>query len=63
MVNFLLVPLTTIQRYAKKMVHGCEKFVPALAYMFCLTLPGSSIAIFAYFLADLFISDIYCMFK
>ena len=35
-------------------VCGCEKFVVALAYVFCLPLPGSCLARFAYFLADLF---------
>ena len=34
-------------------VRGCEKFVPALAYLCCLALPGSCLARFAYFLADL----------
>ena len=34
-------------------VRGCEKFVPALAYLFCLALPGSCLVRFAYFLADL----------
>ena len=34
-------------------VRGCEKFVIALAYMFCLALVGSCLARFAYFLADL----------
>ena len=34
-------------------VRGCEKFVPALAYLFCLALPGSCLARFAYLLADL----------
>ena len=31
-----------VQRSAKRLVHGCKKFVPALAYLFCLTLPGSN---------------------
>ena len=35
------------------MVHGCDKFLPALAWLFCLALPGSWLARFAYFLADL----------
>ena len=34
-------------------VRGCEKFVPALAYLFCLALSASCLASFAYFLADL----------
>ena len=42
-----------IQRSAKRFVRGCEKFVTALAYLFCLALPGSCLARFAYFLADL----------
>ena len=42
-----------LQRSAKQMVSGCEKFVIALVYMFCLALPGSCLARFAYFLADL----------
>ena len=41
-----------IQRLAKNMVHGCEKFVPDLAYLFCLALHGSFLARFSYFLAD-----------
>ena len=42
-----------VQRSAKRLVRGCEKFVPALAYLFCLALPGSCLARFAYLLADL----------
>ena len=42
-----------VQRSAKVCVRGCEKFVPALAYLFCLALPGSCLARFAYFFADL----------
>ena len=34
-------------------VRGCEKFVIALAYLFCLALVGSCLLRFAYFLADL----------
>ena len=34
-------------------VRGCEKFVIALAYLFCLALVGSFLARFVYFLADL----------
>ena len=30
-----------LQRSAKVFVRGCEKFVPALAYLSCLPLPGS----------------------
>ena len=43
---------TSIQRTAKRLVRGCEKFVPALAYLFCLALPGSCLARFAYLLAN-----------
>ena len=43
----------TVQRLAKRLVRGCEKFVPALAYLFCLALHGSCLVRFAYFLADL----------
>ena len=43
----------TLQRSAKVFVRGCEKFVIALAYLFCLALVGSCLARFAYFLADL----------
>ena len=35
------------------MVHGCKKFVPALAYLRCLAVPGSCLAYVAYFLADI----------
>ena len=35
------------------MVRGCEKFVPALAYLFCLALPWSCLARFAHYLAGL----------
>ena len=42
-----------IQISAKRMVRGCEKFVPALAYLFFLALPGSCLARIAYFLDDL----------
>ena len=44
---------STVQRSAKRLVRGCEKFIIALAYLFCLALPGSCLARFAYFLADL----------
>ena len=47
------VTIQNVQRSAKRLVRGCEKFVPALAYLFCLALPGSCLARFAYFLADL----------
>ena len=42
-----------VQRSAKRLVRGCDKFVTALAYLFGLALPGSCLARFAYFLADL----------
>ena len=42
-----------VQRLAKVLVRGCENFVHALAYLFCLALVGSCLARFAYFLADL----------
>ena len=42
-----------LHRSAKRLVRGCEKFVVALAYVFCLPLPGSCLARFAYLLADL----------
>ena len=45
--------LVDIQRSAKVFVRGCEKFVLALAYLYCPVLPGSCLARFAYFLADL----------
>ena len=45
-----------LQRSAKRLVRGCEKFVLALAYLCCLALPGSCLARFAYFLADLCMS-------
>ena len=34
-------------------VRGCEKFVIALPYLFCLALDGYCLARLAYFLADL----------
>ena len=46
-----------VQRSAKVFVRGCEKFHPALAYLFCQALPGSCLARFAYFLADLCIGN------
>ena len=42
-----------IQRSAKRLVCGCEMFVPAHAHLFCLPLHGSCLARFAYLLADL----------
>ena len=42
-----------VQRSAKRLVRGCENFVPAPAYLFFLALPGSCLARFAYLLADL----------
>ena len=43
----------SIQKSAKRLVRGCDKFVPALAYLFCQALSGSCLARFAYFLAGL----------
>ena len=37
---------------AKKLVRSCEKFLPALAWLLCLTLHGFCLAKFAYFLAE-----------
>ena len=45
--------MSCIQRSAKRIVRGCEKFVPALAYLFCPALPGSCLARFTNLLADL----------
>ena len=42
-----------VQRSAKRLVQGLVNFVPALAYLFCLALPGSCLARFTYLLADL----------
>ena len=42
-----------VQRSAKDLVRGCEKFVPALAYLFCLALPGSCLARFTSLLVRL----------
>ena len=38
--------LGTRQSSQKWLVRGCEKFIPALAYLFCLALPGSCLARF-----------------
>ena len=35
-----------VQSSQKWFAHGCEKFVPALAYLFCLALLGSCLARF-----------------
>ena len=43
----------SLYRDRLRFVRGCEKFVPALAYLFCLALPGSHLARFAYLLAGL----------
>ena len=45
-----------VQRSAKKHVRGCENFVPALAYLICLALPGSCLARFTNLFADLCIT-------
>ena len=34
-----------IQTSAKRLVRGCEKFVPALAYLFCLAQPGPAMVL------------------
>ena len=39
--------LFDIQSREKVLVRGCEKFLPALAWLFCLALPGSCLARFA----------------
>ena len=36
-----------VRRSQKWFVRGCEKFVPALAYLLCPALPGSCLARFA----------------
>ena len=41
--NCLIVP---VQRLTKRLVHGCENFVLALAYLLCLALPGSCLSRF-----------------
>ena len=40
-----------VQRLVKVFVRGWEKFVPALAYLFCLALPGSCLARFDLYMA------------
>ena len=47
-----------LQRSAKVFVRGLENYVTALAYLLCLALPGSCLARFVYFLADLCITFI-----
>ena len=42
-----------VQKSAKRLVRDCERFNLALAYLFCLPLPGYCLARFAYLLADL----------
>ena len=39
-------------------VRGCVKFVTAVAYLLCLALPGSCLARFAFFLANLCIRNV-----
>ena len=41
-----------VQSSQKMFVRGCEKFLPALAYLFCLALPGSCLARFTYFYCE-----------
>ena len=38
--NKIIEANNRLQRSAKRMVRGCEKFFPALAELFCLALPG-----------------------
>ena len=59
--NTIILYVLRVQRSAKMFVRGCEKFVPALAYLFCPALPGSCLARFAYFLADLCTCTIFTM--
>ena len=49
--NQRLASIVGLKIAAKKLVRGCEKFVPAL--VLSLALPGSCLARFAYFFADL----------
>ena len=51
--NMNAFPPIAVQRSAKRLVRGWEKFVLALAYLICLALPGSCLARFAHFLAGL----------
>ena len=53
LVEILAYSHLPIQRSAKVFVSGCEKFVPALAYLFCLALRGSYLVGFADVLAGL----------
>ena len=46
--------MNDVQRSAKRLVRVCEKFVPALVYLYCLALPGSCLARFAYFSRSLY---------
>ena len=46
-----------VQRFTKRLVRGWVKFVPALAYLFCLALPGSCLTRFAYLLVHLCVFD------
>ena len=54
-LRYLNDTLARVQRSAKRLVRGCEKFVPALAYLylFCLALPGFCLARFTNLLPDL----------
>ena len=52
-IQIIIKLVLHVQRSAKVFVRGCEKFVPALAYLLCLALPGSCLARFAHFLAYL----------
>ena len=41
-----------VQIFTKRLVRGCKNYLPALAYLLCLALPGSCLGP-AYILADL----------
>ena len=49
--NQRLASIVGLKIAAKKLVRGCEKFVPALDYLLSVALLGSCLARFAYFLA------------
>ena len=53
----LMGMLLKVQRSAKRLVRGLVTFVPALAYLFCLPLPGFCLARFTNILADLCIKS------
>ena len=49
--------MNAVQRSAKRLVRGCEKFLLAPAYLFCLVLPGSCLVKFTNLLAGLCTED------